>query len=221
LATDSFTRAFSASYGRDDVVAQPAADFVTFGSLGALVYSRTATALDTIGRVYGKSKLERALKHYSDRYRFSHPGPREFLSALQSVLGHEAVENLEAILFERASIDLAVVNVKSVERPDTPGMFDNRAVFTRRGELQFPVELELVFDDNSRERRHWNGVRSVHSEEHEGPKRLTAAIVDPSYRVRLDDNLLNNTVAAAPSGAPATSERLSYYAALLLSFFGP
>jgi hypothetical protein len=84
-----------------------------------------------------------------------------------------------------------------------------------------PIELDLIFSDGSRERRHWAGHEAVRAEEVSGPKRLTGAVIDPQYRVRIDDNLLNNAATTQPPSTSAVAERLSYYAALLLSLFGP
>ena len=43
----SLFRVFSAARGHDEAVAEPAAEFASFRNLGALVYSRTATLLET------------------------------------------------------------------------------------------------------------------------------------------------------------------------------
>jgi hypothetical protein len=46
-------------------------------------------------------------------------------------------------------------------------------------------------------------------------------VVDPEARVLLDDNLLNNALAAKPAMSSRTLERATYFASLLLAWFGP
>ena len=53
---DSYFRATAATAGHDDIVARPAADFSSFNAIGALVYARTETILETLARVYGREK---------------------------------------------------------------------------------------------------------------------------------------------------------------------
>ena len=45
VSSTALNRLFSAARGEDEKINQGAADFATFRSLGALVYSRTATVL--------------------------------------------------------------------------------------------------------------------------------------------------------------------------------
>src|SRR5690606_28833530 len=109
----SVMRAVAASYGEDDIVGRPAAAFPNFRTLGALVYARTATILDTLARVYGQANVERALGRYMRYYRFKHPGPRHFVAAIREVLGDEASQNLERALFERGRVDYTIRSVES------------------------------------------------------------------------------------------------------------
>src|SRR6185295_15715805 len=56
----------------DEKVAQPAWAFQTGSAYGGLVYSRTATILETFRRVYGGDKMSRAMGTYARRFRFKH-----------------------------------------------------------------------------------------------------------------------------------------------------
>jgi len=238
LSSEALSRVFSAARGADEPIAQSADAFVSFLSLGAIVYSRTATVLSTLERVYGKSRLDQALSDYATAARFRHPEPVDLLQAVRGRLGDAASRVLERALFERGSVDYLVRDVQSVPREPRAGVFDEstgrrtlprsetrppahwvgRAIVLRRGSLELPVTLELRFEDGGTERRVWDGQGTSHSLNYEGPSRLIAVSVDPERRVLLDDDLTNNTAAASGgSGAPRSLERLLYCAELLLA----
>ncbi|HEY6728884.1 MAG TPA: M1 family metallopeptidase [Polyangiaceae bacterium] len=213
LSLVSVTRALAAARGHEDVVAKPAREFTSFGSMGSLVYQRTATILDTLGRVYGRAELHRALGRYARYYRFRHPAPPHLAAAIREVLGDRAAANFEQAIFERGSVDYVASTLQSVPRTEPSGWFDreggrvsldpstapesvwlSRAVVTRQGTLKFPVDVELSFQDGSRVRKHWSGEGTTRTFEHRGPARLVSVSVDPERRITLDDNLLNNAV---------------------------
>jgi hypothetical protein len=241
LSVDAVRRALSAQRGRDAALALPASDYPNLSALGALVYSRTATLLRTFGKVYGERALSEAVGRYTRSNRFAHPGPQDFLRSVREVLGSEAAHQLELALFQRASVDYVVREIKSVPAREPAGVFDRpsgretvearagndaerwrgRVLVHRHGELVFPVDIELVTADGNRQRRRWDGRGAFTSIEYEGPSRLIAAVVDPDGAISLDDDLLNNARSTDPAGAPRSLERATYLAELLLALAGP
>jgi hypothetical protein len=237
----SFARAIAAAHGLDDAVGKPAAEFTSFGSLGGLVYQRTQTTLDTLGRVYGTDKLERALGRYARYYRYRHPGPNQLLAALREVLGEQAGNNFERAIFQRGFVDYVAGGLQSVPESQRAGVFDapqgrtaitrddppsaplwlSRAVITRHGDLSFPVDIELRFADGSRTTQHWNGDGLTHTLHHKGPARLVSLHIDPQHRVTLDSNLLNNAIRYEPSELPLTRSFGLWAAELALLWLGP
>ncbi len=73
VSSTAVNRLVSAARGEDEKITQGAADFATFRSLGALVYSRTAIVLATVARVYGSERFNHALGVYSRKVSFSTP----------------------------------------------------------------------------------------------------------------------------------------------------
>jgi hypothetical protein len=237
IASEAFSRAIAAERGQDEPVAQGAADFVSFRSLGALVYSRTAAVLSTWERVYGKSNLDLALADYARGARFRHPEPSQLMDAVRGRLGETAARNLERALFERGSVDYLVREVQSaalqaragvfdengarrtVARPEGPPAtrFAGHAVVLRHGELELPVQIELRFEDGHTERQSWNGEGARYIVHTEGPSRLVGVTVDPEERVLVDDDLTNNAAAREAQGVSRVLERLLYVAEWLLS----
>lgn len=240
LSLLSVTRALAAESGHDDIVAKPAREFTSFGSMGGLVYQRTATILDTLARVYGRADLGRALGRYARYYRFRHPSPPHLTAALREVLGDRAADNFEQAIFERGSVDYVASSLQSVPQTEPSGWFDrdggrvslepgaapetvwlSRAVITRHGSLKFPVDVELSFQDGSRVRKHWSGEGTTRTFEHRGPARLVSVYVDPERRVTLDDNLLNNVTTRGASEPEFPHELGRFLLQLCLWAAGP
>lgn len=240
IADGAYERVLSARAGHDDVVAHPAADFASFGAIGALVYARTGTILATLGRVYGEDRVRRAVGRYARFYRFQHPTPRHFVSAMQEVLGDEAADFLRLALFQKGTVDFVAKDFRSTRARPKAGVFGEgstrtevpepaeekdlwlgRVVVHRHGTLQLPVEVEFRFEDGSRVRKSWDGRAPHASIECEGKSKIVAAEVDPDLDVLLDDDLTNNTARAGSASAPRLLERSLYAAELLLGGVGP
>jgi hypothetical protein len=228
----------------DAPVAQPAYAFASGGTYSALVYERTAAVLETVRRVYGADRMERALRTYAATFRFEHPGPEDLLRTIGDVVGGEAAAAVRRALFEKGWVDYAVVEV--VSNPTTPARgifdrpggeretvrdpagasseFDGWALVERRGPLSFPVDIELRLADGTRTRVAWDGHDASVRIPYHGKSRLEAAVVDPDDRVLLDDDRTNNHASAAPASTPGARlslERLSYWAELLVDCVGP
>ena len=235
LGGHSLFRAFSAARGGDEIVGQAAAEFSSFRNLASLVYSRTATLLETIARVWGRERCERALLAYAERYRFAHPSPADFLGVMREHLGPEAEGVLSAALFQRASVDYLVRDVESATEEEPAGFFERpsgrervtrgpersqryrgRATVYRHGALEIPVEVLLISSDGSRRTESWDGRGTLKTFEYSGSSPLAHAVIDPEHKILLDDDLLNNQAAAHEAALPRVHERLGYFAAVAL-----
>lgn len=238
---NAYFRALAAEAGHDDIVARPAASFSTFREIGALVYARTGTILETLGRVYGRPALDRALGRYARRYRFEHPSPKHLVAAVREVMGDDAAATLHAALFDGGWVDFIAKDLRTTPVSPKAGLFDqgtrretleapreatgrpwaSRVVVYRHGTLRLPVDVELHFEDGTSTRKHWDGYDRWRSFEVEGPSRLVSAVVDPDLKVLLDDDLANNAVTRRPATPLRTVERALYFTELLLGAIGP
>jgi hypothetical protein len=243
VSDGAYERVLAARAGRDDIVAHPAADFVGFGALGALVYARTGTILATLGRVYGDARLRKALGRYARHYRFAHPDPRHLMSAVEEVMGEEAADFLRLSLFQGGTIDFVAKDLRTARARPKAGVFGagahrtevpepagtgeqgddwlGRVVVYRHGALHVPVDVEFRFEDGTRVRKSWDGRKTHASIECSGKSRVVGAVVDPDLRVLLDDDLTNNTALSGSGGAPRIVERSLYGAELVLGAVGP
>jgi hypothetical protein len=223
-------------------VAQAVPQFVLGSDYGQLVYSRTATILETMRRVYGDEPVANALRAYARQQRFRHPTPDALLASFADVLGPEAAETLRQALFDRGWVDYEVAAVASgptmapaglfdrggsrdviKERTLVPQSFDGWIIVRRRGPLRFPVDVELSLDDGSRHRIRWAAEEASARLPYHGTTGLRSAVIDPDHAVLLDENLTNNhgTVEGHAQSVARSAERLTYWTQLLVQLFLP
>lgn len=231
-------------FGHDERIAKGAGAFSTGAAYGALIYSRTATVLETLARTYGKEKMDRAMGVYARRFRFRHPVPDDFLGVIREELGGEAASNLRLALFDKGWVDYAITQVGShpsrgaagvfdrggeretITRDQTlrPGQHDGYVLVVRRGTLRLPVDIELTRADGTRERVTWDGQSESHRVPYSGTSPLVAAALDPDDKLLIDARSDNDfvTVAGRPrQGAPRVFERATFWAQVLLGALAP
>jgi hypothetical protein len=231
-------------YVHDEPVADSAGAFATGIAYGSLVYGRTAAILETLARVYGKARMDRALGGYARRWRFRHPGPDDLIAAIRDDVGAQAADNLRAALFDKGWVDYAITQIGSRTTRKSAGLFDRdgkretvtadethegarytgSVLVVRRGTLKLPVEIELVGDDGTRTRAAWNGDGELTRIHYAGDSPLRAALIDPDTRNLLDDRPENDFATArgeSTAGAPRIFERATFWAETLLGGLGP
>jgi hypothetical protein len=241
VGLDAIHRGMSVGAVHNEPVAQPAQAFASGGDYAKLVYGRTATILGTFARVYGHDVLMRALGRYTRRYRFEHPTLEQFVATFREVLGDGPTKNLKTALFDKGWVDYATANGSSTREEAPAGVFDRAgkretvtpgtlagsvwqgwALVMRHGTLRFPVDIELWGADGSVQLARWDGEGDFTRVAYRGASELVRVIVDPSAKVTLDENLLNNGMRLEPNKNPwRIVERTTYAAALGLQCLLP
>ena len=72
-------------------------------------------------------------------------------------------------------------------------MYLSRVKIRRLGEMVFPVEVEVVFEDGEVVRESWDGKDPWKKFVYVRPSKLVSATVDPDRKVVLDVNYTNNS----------------------------
>ena len=90
-------------------------------------------------------------------------------------------------------------------------LWDSLVVVRRRGELIYPVDVVIKFEDGSQEQVSWSlAEQNAHPEERMRTLRfyrraaLERAEVDPQIKLALDEKRLNNGLLAKPNMRPVT-----------------
>ena len=210
--------------GRDlDPIRRVAWGYASWGSYVKNSYPRPATLLHQIRRLAGEEVFWRAFRSYALRWRFDHPTSEDFFDAFRP-LEIPGFDGLVAGSFSGTSfVDYRIVRAVS-ERHIAWAGYDDGGRFTplpdekakgkkeakeardyetvvvvgRDGDLVFPVEIVLTFENGQVFRKAWDGrdtwirFRTVY------PSKLARAEVDPQGRIVLDRDPFNN--AKEPGG---------------------
>ena len=178
-------------------VSDPARSFLSGGDYGALVYSRSAAALRSLGNVYGEDTLRRTIGLYARRFRFAHPKPDDLFAAIREGMGAEAEQALRTALTEPSTVDYEVESVGSEPRTDGKVGHAGHALVRRRGTIRLPVDVLLIAEDGTTKTVRWDAARIADRIPYEGDVPLVAAVIDPGHRVLLDEDLTNNAASTA------------------------
>ncbi len=210
LPLDENRRYFA--HAADDPLGLPSWKYIDRDEYGALVYSKTALALATIERIVGTPAMDKALRLYSERWRFRHPKTSDFIACLSEVTGRDTSWLFDRTFFSSGSVDYAVVQATSEPARFPRGLFDRdgklvpaaqaglprprgydtKVVVRREGDVALPVDVLLRFEGGRTYRSHWDGEARWKSFRVASGPRLVDAVVDPEEKILLDADRTNN-----------------------------
>lgn len=124
-------------------------DFDTDRGYFVASYSGGRALVDLLGYVLGDAVRDEVLHAYVDRFRFRHPTPDDLQEVAEEISGRPLDWLFTPFLEEGARYDIGVERLRTV-----PAKTGRRSVVTlRRHEPGvLPVDLELVYDDSTRQR---------------------------------------------------------------------
>lgn len=197
------------------------------GTYGFHSYPRPAVTLKHLEGLVGPKAFHRAMRHFFQEWKFRHPSTEDFIRSFQESVGQDLSWFFSQAFYAAAALDYGVRSVstkklgkdrgylfrngeptlvteeedaqESGERHDS---YRSQVVLERLGEFVHPVEVELVFEDGSRQRHLWDGREKWTLIEVVTNAKLVSAEVDPDHLMALDYNRLNNSKMVNASWAP-------------------
>lgn len=177
-----------------------------------ITYSKTGLWLLTLERYLGWDVLQEIMATFYERWQFRHPAPQDFFDTANEVSGtdltwffdqvyrgSEAFDyEVSSVASERVEVEGFVAqggrgNLEYVAGDEEPERYRTEVVVRRNGGAVFPVEVLLVFEDDSEVRKEWDGASRWELYVEERPSRLDYAVVDPDRKLVLDVNYTNNS----------------------------
>jgi len=178
-------------------------------------YARPALVVKTLEGIYGENRLLRAMRAYVAEHRYGHPTGADFQASLELSLGEDLEWLFDAVVRGDRQPDWAVVSVSHDEIEPAGGMVWNDGDWTdvghkedsdswedgpwrvaveigRRGDLIGPVEVELLWADDRRERRTWDSSERWVRWSVESSVRLRQVVVDPDGAWMLETRRADN-----------------------------
>ena len=197
----------------------PAYAFERDSAYGRSVYARTSVVLETVRRVWGAARFNRALGTYAREQRFRHPEPEDLFDAFDRAYwpGFSA-QVLAPALLEGAEAKMELLSLVTREDGD---LWVAEIEAHRETDLPVPTQVVLRNEDGVVARIDWPGDTPRLVATHTGPSRVDVAELDPQGKVLLDPDVLDNV--ERNRGGPETDlfGRLLFLAQQLLGWFGP
>ncbi len=208
------------------IVARPSWEFVE-GRKG-LIYSKTATSLQTLHNLVGDEVMDKIIMTYFDKWKFRHPTGSDFFDVLKNVvekeLGKEMAAKIMSIfhqcIYTTDVCDYSVGRISNSKSISPHGLFDgervagiyekgtpekgydSEVVLYRLGEMIFSLNVEIVFDDGSKVVEKWDGADRRKVFKYSGNKKVISAHIDPEQKIWIDLDLNNNSLTIEPQKSP-------------------
>ncbi len=196
-------------------------EFYSRGSYGANVYARAALTLLTLEGYLGEDVMADVMKTYFERWKFKHPKSEDFFAVAEEVSGQDLDWFFDQFFKTPGQLDYSVGRIRSVEIKAPQGIFKgesveperkkvgseektykNEVVIRREGDLYFPQEILIVFENGEEIRESWDGRSRWKRFEYFKPAKLKMAQIDPENKIPLDINLMNNSRLLKPDKTP-------------------
>ncbi len=104
-------------------------------------------------------------------------------------------------------LDYAVDGFSSEEvsqsgSPNTPKQYLSTVSLRRKGDFILPVTADIVFEDGSRVREHWDGADRWTRFTYTRNAKIVSVEIDPEHLIPLDRDLFNNSRSKHPDAVP-------------------
>ncbi|MDZ7294099.1 MAG: M1 family metallopeptidase [candidate division KSB1 bacterium] len=190
-------------------------EFVDGQSYSTNAYRKPALMLATLEGYLGDELFTKILRTFAQRYRFKHPRPTDFIRVVNELVPENMDWFFDQMLTGSGRLDYAVTLVASRAVPPAEGYFgagegiryqaggekqkpgsqlyESEVLVQRLGEVCFPVEVLVRFEDGETLTEQWDGRDLWKRFRYQRSAQVLSAEVDPSHKVLLDVNFTNNS----------------------------
>lgn len=217
----TFQRSQVMASTRLDPILKNSWEFFSGGSYSINSYSKAAVVLLTLENFLGEDVMAEIMKTYFQRWKFKHPTSEDFFAVAEEVSGQELSWFFDQFFGSPDKLDYAVDRVRSVIVKKPEGIFEekkenependssesqkkekiykNEVVVLRKGELIFPQEILIVFENGEEIRENWDGKERWKRFVYFKPEKLKFAQIDPDNKILLDESFVNNSKRLKPN----------------------
>jgi hypothetical protein len=164
-------------------------------NLGQNAYAKTAAALVALREtVLGEERFDKAFKEYIRRWAYRRPQPEDFFRTIEDAAGENLSWYWRGWFYSTSILDQSVDSVSQIDSLD---QFYSRVFLTNRREMVMPVQMEIIYDDSTTERRKLPVEIWIKQNEFISgfwtEKKIVGVILDPDAKLP-DVNLSNNQI---------------------------
>ncbi len=228
--------------GRFDPILKSSWGFIGPSSYSLNVYAKAGLMLLTLEKMLGEPVMAKVMRTYFETWKFRHPTSRDFIRVAQDVSGRDLGWFFGQALESPDKLDYGISDLRTYEiappdglfeggkplsggearpgadpkPPRAPGLFRSEVTVARYGEMIFPQEILVTFENGDKVREFWDGRDRWKRFVYDQGSRVRSAEIDPEGRMMLDVNSLNNS-RVIDAGGPAA---MKFGAGLLKWFQG-
>jgi aminopeptidase N len=194
-----------------------ARDFI-HGGYSEIAYNKTAMMLKTLEGILGTERFDRVMQNYFTKWKFKHPCGLDFIEVFKESLSEDLLNDLKLdldLFFDQAlygsveceysveSISNSTIKsasgfVSSIDSCELMtetkvGIFENRVVLNRLGEMILPVDVVITFDNGEETTFTWDGIKRSTEFYQESNNKVAKVQLDPFRKLNLESNIINNT----------------------------
>jgi len=220
------------------------------GGYGTFSYYKPGLMMLTLHNYLGEEMMKKVMRAYYDRFSFKHPTSRDFINTVNDVTGEDFNWFFDQVLYGTNVLDYKVNSISSkkisqkslgifgnpfkeiaedsTEETDSEAdstdeektIYKNKVIIAREGEVIFPVEILIKFEDGEEIFENWDGKDRYVVYEYESENKVISAEVDPERKIWLDVNFLNNgkTIKSNKSAIFKYSTRYLFWMQNLLQY---
>lgn len=174
-----------------------------------LSYNKAATILHTLQGIIGEEMMDEIFREYYKRWSFKHPSGKDFINTVNEVVagrtgmyGPDLNWFFNQTLFGTAICDYKVVGMRSTRVADSDSLYRTVIALGREGDLTLPVDILIRFDDGEELLEKWDGISRTKDLTYTRISKVKWVKIDPEYKILLDVDQVNNSMAAEPDQKP-------------------
>ncbi|MHB8215945.1 MAG: M1 family metallopeptidase [Candidatus Sulfotelmatobacter sp.] len=198
-----------------DPIAEKAYDYYSGNSYGGITYGKTASVLLTLENTIGEDTMQKAMRAYFMKYRFTHPVKEDFLKTIEEVSGRDMRWYFNQAVYGSPVMDYKVLRIESfpvnwyeekkgsTDKDDKNTIYRSYVWLQRKEDFVMPVVVEIKFDNGEAVREHWDGVSRWTKFSYEKKAKVVSAEIDPDHKIQIDRNDFDNSYTTEPNGKPA------------------
>jgi len=195
------------------------------GGYGTYSYSKPALMLLTLEHYLGEETMSKIMRTYFERWKFKHPTTKDFIAVVNEVSGKDMNWYFDQVLYGTDVLDYAVSSISTLEvgeklfgvfdrkgekvtlkgerdttqaQKDEKKLYESKVIVSRLGEVKFPVEVLIKFENGDTLREQWDGQDRWRVFKYQKDTKVVSAEVDPDHKIPLDVNFTNNGKTTQP-----------------------
>ncbi len=174
------------------------------GPYKGLIYAKTSLVLKTLEGLVGSAAMDKVIQAYYNEYKFKHPKEADFRRITKEVLADVYTGFDLDLFFDQClhGTEICDYEVVYIENTELNSGNNTKVVLSQNGGLQFPVSVEIIYENGSVAYMDWDGSPGEKVLEYGPGVKIQSVNIDPNNTIALDINFNNNSLTYNPNKKP-------------------